>query len=56
LLTGGLAHSRRVTDGIAARVGFISKVLPYPGERELLALAQGALRVLRGEEQGKEYA
>jgi len=55
LLTGGLAYSRRITDGIAARVGFIAKALPYPGEHELLALAQGGLRVLRGEEEAKEY-
>jgi len=56
LLTGGLARSKFITGGIASRVGFIAKVLTYPGERELLALAQGALRVLRGEEEAKEYA
>ena len=55
LLTGGIAYGKYVTDGITARVGFISKVLAYPGEHELLALAQGALRVLRGEEEGKVY-
>ena len=27
----------------------------YPGEDELLALAQGALRVLNGEEEAKTY-
>jgi len=27
----------------------------YPGEGELLALAEGALRVLRGEETAKIY-
>ena len=55
LLTGGLAYSKYVTDGIAARVGFVAQVRAYPGEHELLALAQGALRVLGGEEEGKEY-
>ena len=55
LLTGGLAYSKYITDGIATRVGFIAKAHAYPGERELLALAQGALRVLRGEEEAKEY-
>jgi len=30
-------------------------VLVIPGEREMLAMAQGALRVLRGEEEAKEY-
>ena len=28
---------------------------PFPGEDELLALAQGVLRVIRGEEAAKEY-
>lgn len=55
LLTGGLAYNKHITESIEERVGFIAKVLPYPGEHELLALAQGALRVLRGEEEGKEY-
>jgi butyrate kinase len=27
----------------------------YPGEEEMLALAQGALRVLAGEEEEREY-
>lgn len=27
----------------------------YPGEDEMLAMAQGALRVLRGEEEAKDY-
>jgi butyrate kinase len=34
---------------------FIAPVLVYPGEDEMLAMAQGALRVLRGEEIAKEY-
>jgi len=55
LLTGGLAHSKYITSEIAQRVGFVGKVCIYPGEDELAALAQGALRVLRGEEEAKEY-
>ena len=34
---------------------WIAPVTVYPGEDELLALAQAALRVLNGEEQVKEY-
>ena len=34
---------------------FISQVVVYPGEDELLALAEGGLRVLKGEETAKEY-
>jgi len=55
LLTGGLAFGKYVTDGIAGRVGFIAEVRAYPGGDEYLALAQGALRVLRGEEEAKIY-
>ena len=55
LLTGGIAHQYPVTDGITERVGFIAPVKVYMGEDELLALAQGALRVMTGEEQAKEY-
>jgi butyrate kinase len=36
-------------------VGWIAPITVYPGEDELLALAQGALRVLNGEEKAQEY-
>jgi butyrate kinase len=55
LLTGGIAYSEYITSEIAKRVGFIAEVRKYPGEDELAALAQGALRVLRGEEEAKIY-
>ena len=55
LLTGGIAYSKEITKDIEDKVGFISEVVIYPGEDELLALAQGALRVLNGEEEVKEY-
>jgi butyrate kinase len=55
ILTGGLAASRRLTGQITERVGFIAKVVIYPGEDELEALAFAALRVLRGEESPREY-
>jgi len=54
-LTGGLAHSRLLTGWIAERVQWIAPVCVYPGEDELPALAEGALRVLRGEEEAREY-
>jgi butyrate kinase len=40
---------------IVDRVAWIAPVQVYPGEDEMLALAQGALRVLRGEEQARAY-
>lgn len=55
ILTGGIAYGPKVTDAIKARVGFIAPVTIYPGEDELLALTQGALRVMNGEEQVMEY-
>lgn len=55
ILTGGMAHSERFTEIITDRVSFIGPVKLYPGEDELSALAEGALRVLRGEEKAKEY-
>ena len=55
LLTGGICHSNYIVGEITRRVSFIAPVHAYPGEDELDALAQGALRVLRGEEEAKVY-
>ena len=55
IITGGIAYNERVTGAIKERVGFIAPVTLYPGEDELLALAQGALRVMNGEEKAQEY-
>ena len=54
-LTGGLAYDELLTGWIKERVDFIGEVRAYPGEDEMIALAEGGLRVLRGEEQVKEY-
>lgn len=55
VLTGGLAYSQRLVKMITDRVKFIGPVIVHPGEDELQALVEGALRVLRGEEQPKVY-
>ena len=55
ILTGGLAHDAMLVQWIAARVNFIAPVKIIPGEDEMIALTEGALRVLRGEEAAKEY-
>lgn len=55
LLTGGLAHSTLLTGWIAERVRRLAPVHLFPGEDELLALAEGAERVLTGAEQPKTY-
>lgn len=55
IMTGGIAYDKVVTDGLKERAGFLAPVTVYPGEDELLALAQGALRVMNGEEQAMVY-
>lgn len=55
VLTGGLAFSELLTGWISERTKWIAPIFIYPGEDELLAMAQGALRVLHGEEQAKDF-
>ena len=55
ILTGGIAYSPVVVEAITKRVNWIADIKVYPGEDELLALAQGAIRVLDGEEKAKVY-
>lgn len=55
VITGGIARSEMLIEWIKEKTNFIAKTLVYPGEHEMEALAQGALRVLRGEEEAKQY-
>lgn len=55
VLTGGLAYSQRLVELVSERVKFAAPVEVVPGEDEMLALAQGAVRVLKGEEKAKIY-
>ncbi len=55
VLTGGLAKSGRFVKIIEQSVSFLGKIMIIPGEQEMKALALGALRVLRGEEETKNY-
>lgn len=55
ILTGGIAYSPTLVPDLKANVQWIAPVTVYPGEDELLALAQGAIRVLSGEEKAKVY-
>jgi butyrate kinase len=54
LLTGGMAYSQKLVQQLCAAIQWIAPVTVYPGEDELQALAEGALRVLRHEEQALE--
>ena len=55
VLTGGIAHSDMFCAWVMDRVGFLGPVFRFPGEFEMEALAAGALRVLRGEEEALDY-
>ena len=55
LLSGGLVFNEDLVAQIRRRCGFLAPVYAYPGEFEMEAMANGVLRVLRGEEQAKVY-
>lgn len=55
VLTGGMAHDDALVAAIEARVASIAPIECVPGEREMEALAAGALRVLAGEEEARTY-
>ena len=55
IVTGGIAYGEDVIANLKEKAGWIAPFTVYPGEDELLALAQGALRVINGEEKAKEY-
>ncbi|SHJ53992.1 butyrate kinase [Geosporobacter subterraneus DSM 17957] len=55
VITGGIAYSKMMTGWIKKRVEFIAPVEIMPGENEMESLALGTLRVLRGEEEAREY-
>lgn len=56
VLTGGIAYSKMLTDMIAEYVSFIAPVVVRPGAKEMEALAEGVLRVVRGEETAHKFA
>ena len=55
ILTGGIAYNAITQEAIKEAVEWIAPVTVYPGEDELLALAQGAIRVMSGEEEAMKY-
>ena len=55
VLTGGIAYDKDFVKWISDSVSFIAPISVYAGEEEMIALAEGALRVLRGEEEAKAY-
>jgi len=55
ILTGGIAYNNDFVNMVRDRVSFLSLVMVYPGEEEMLSLCEGVLRVLKGEEVEKLY-
>ena len=55
IVTGGIAYDKVVVAGLKERCEWIAPFTVYPGEDELLALAQGGLRVMNKEEAAKPY-
>lgn len=55
LLTGGMAHSKYIVEKLIERIQYLAPVHVFPGEDEMVALAENALGVLRGEITAKPY-
>lgn len=55
ILTGGIAYEKIMIDFLRPKIEFIAPITVYPGENEMLALAEGVIRVLDGQEEIKEY-
>ncbi len=55
LITGGLANSPMLVKWVQERVYFIAPIHIYPGEDEMLALAEGVYYALRDEISIREY-
>lgn len=55
IITGGLAYSDELLEMLKTYIGFLGEIMVFPGEGELQALAEGAFRVIDGEEEALEY-
>ncbi len=56
LVTGGMAYDTIFIEELKKAVSFIAPVHVYPGEEEMRAMTEGAIRVLNGTEKVKTYA
>ena len=55
IVTGGIAYDKGVVVKLKEACEWIAPFTVYPGEDELLALVQGGLRVVNGEEEAMKY-
>ena len=53
--TAGMAYEDFFCDDITAYVGKLAPIIRLPGEEEMRSLAEGALRVLRGQQEAGQY-
>lgn len=56
IITGGIAHSKMLTDMIKKYAGHLGNIVVMPGEKEMQALADGAMRMLKGDEAANVYS
>ena len=55
LLGGGMVYNDNLVAQLRNYCGWIAPIYTYPGEFEMMAMANGALRVLTGKEEVKRY-
>lgn len=55
VLTGGMAHSKRLVEALSARVGKIAPIIVAAGSHEMEALANGAIRLMNREEKYHKF-
>ncbi len=55
VFSGGMARNEKFVNHLYQRVSFIAPLQVFPGEFEMSALAEGALKVLNGEIPAKEF-
>ncbi|MBT3169140.1 MAG: butyrate kinase [Candidatus Cloacimonetes bacterium] len=55
ILTGGLIYDPYLLENLKRYIKFIAPIFTYPGEKEMEALTQGAVRVLKDLEKSKKY-
>lgn len=55
LFTGGIAYNEKIIENLKNRVGFLSKIVVFPGEDEMEALASNARMMLNGELVPRKY-
>jgi len=56
IITGGIAYDKILVNYLRDMVGWIAPIKVYPGEDEMMALAENGLAVLANEVECKEYS